>query len=273
MEEKEKKLDADQELAAIGMLLREARLQKGVTLEAVQEETKIRRRYLEALEAGERTAFPGEVYLKGFLKSYARFLGLPGDELVARYASALAPGSEDKERTRLPTVPAGRFLPRGTVLAATLLAVLLVAGVSVLVRSPAPREPAPKEQPPVTVPAPAAPAPAAPSSPELATELTAPKVQLVVDQPREAVYQVSGAEILLEVTVVGERCWVAVRRDDGPEEVATLTRGERRSYRAGDKVWLRAGDPGALVVTVNGVALGPAGQAGRPRNLTFRRAE
>ena len=85
MPDKDVPQDQTPVLVQIGALLRETRESKEITLDAVQEETKIRRHYLQALEQGKKELLPGDVYLKGFLKNYACFLGLPGEELVRRY--------------------------------------------------------------------------------------------------------------------------------------------------------------------------------------------
>ncbi|NPV71312.1 MAG: DUF4115 domain-containing protein [Firmicutes bacterium] len=69
----------------IGDLLRRQREERGVSLADAQAATKIRRRYLEALEAGEELSYPGEVYYRGFMKTYAAFLGLDGAAVVAKY--------------------------------------------------------------------------------------------------------------------------------------------------------------------------------------------
>jgi cytoskeleton protein RodZ len=69
----------------IGRVLREAREALGLSLEGCEEGTKIRRKYLEAMEDGRVYDLPGEVYLKGFLRSYGNFLGLDGAALVEQY--------------------------------------------------------------------------------------------------------------------------------------------------------------------------------------------
>lgn len=76
-----------EEVEEIGLRLREAREAKGLALEAAEDETKIRRKYLEALESGNPAELPGEVYLKGFLRSYGNWLGFDGDSLVEEYKS------------------------------------------------------------------------------------------------------------------------------------------------------------------------------------------
>ncbi|MCF8564823.1 DUF4115 domain-containing protein [Alicyclobacillus tolerans] len=70
----------------LGRQLREKRLQLGIDLDTVQEKTKIRKRYLKALEEGNWDVIPGEVYARGFVRSYAEFLGLDGQELLRLFA-------------------------------------------------------------------------------------------------------------------------------------------------------------------------------------------
>lgn len=69
----------------IGHILREARENKGLTLEEVQAQTRINARYLAALESGQYNALPTPVHVRGFLRNYARFLGLEPQPLLDRY--------------------------------------------------------------------------------------------------------------------------------------------------------------------------------------------
>lgn len=62
--------------------LRIAREAKGIALKEVEEITKIRTKYLQALEDGDYGVLPGGVYTVGFLRSYARFLDLDAENLV-----------------------------------------------------------------------------------------------------------------------------------------------------------------------------------------------
>jgi cytoskeletal protein RodZ len=66
----------------VGEQLREARETKGLDLHRVERDTKIRTKYLEALESGDFGDLPGEVYARGFLRNYATYLGLDADEVV-----------------------------------------------------------------------------------------------------------------------------------------------------------------------------------------------
>ncbi|MEF2232054.1 MAG: RodZ domain-containing protein [Pseudodesulfovibrio sp.] len=65
----------------LGSILREAREKKGLSIAVVMEATKISRTNLTALENGDRSALPHPVYAKGFVRSYARYLGLDAEEL------------------------------------------------------------------------------------------------------------------------------------------------------------------------------------------------
>ncbi|GGJ04554.1 XRE family transcriptional regulator [Alicyclobacillus cellulosilyticus] len=75
----------DERLRELGMRLKRERERLGLDLGRVQAETKIRTRYLEAIEAGDWSVLPGEVYARGFVRTYARFLGLDGSALLREF--------------------------------------------------------------------------------------------------------------------------------------------------------------------------------------------
>ncbi|NMA01999.1 MAG: helix-turn-helix domain-containing protein [Clostridia bacterium] len=72
-------------MVGIGEKLKEARLKKNLTLTDVENITKIRARYIQALEEENFKILPGNVYIKGFLKTYAKLLELDEKELIAAY--------------------------------------------------------------------------------------------------------------------------------------------------------------------------------------------
>jgi cytoskeleton protein RodZ len=79
----------------IGNSLREARLRQGLDLARAEDDTKIRAKYLQALEDERFEILPAETYVKGFLRTYAEYLGLDGqiyvDEFNSRFVSAEEP--------------------------------------------------------------------------------------------------------------------------------------------------------------------------------------
>ncbi len=75
-------------MRVIGDLLREAREAQGHTLEEVEKATRIRLKYLEALEADDFAALPSRTQARGFLRNYAQFLGLEVEPILAQYNEA-----------------------------------------------------------------------------------------------------------------------------------------------------------------------------------------
>ncbi|NIK68897.1 RodZ domain-containing protein [Paenibacillus sp. BK720] len=72
-------------MSDLGALLRKAREERGLTLDDVQEITKIRKRYLEAIESGDHSVLPGTFYLRAFVKNYCDAVGLDADEVLRLY--------------------------------------------------------------------------------------------------------------------------------------------------------------------------------------------
>jgi cytoskeletal protein RodZ len=95
----------------LGHILREARETKGYTLAEVQDQTRISTRYLEALEGGEYDILPTAVHVRGFLRNYARFLGLDPEPLLNRYLFQHANRPHPLIRRSDPSLPITPPLP------------------------------------------------------------------------------------------------------------------------------------------------------------------
>lgn len=87
--------------SGIGDTLRAARRAQGRTLSDAAEATRVRETYLAALEQGDFGALGGDVYTRGFLRSYARYLELDPEPLVQAYLAEV-PGAEPRGRGRGP---------------------------------------------------------------------------------------------------------------------------------------------------------------------------
>jgi transcriptional regulator with XRE-family HTH domain len=96
-------LNDDEEIHKLGEVLRAAREARGVDLARVERDTKIRTRYLSALERGEYRELPGAVYTKGFLRNYGAYLGLDSEYLIDLYR--LESAAPTVERPMVPTPP------------------------------------------------------------------------------------------------------------------------------------------------------------------------
>jgi len=85
----------------IGNSLREARMRQGLDYSQVELATKIRAKYIKALEDEQFELLPGGTYIKGFLRSYSEYLGLDGQLYVDEYKSRfIADGPEEATRER-----------------------------------------------------------------------------------------------------------------------------------------------------------------------------
>jgi cytoskeletal protein RodZ len=92
----------------IGNSLREARERQGLGYPEIELATKIRAKYIRALEEEDFTSIPGDAYIRGFLRTYAEYLGLDGDVYVDEYASRFITSWRDElpprpERRRIRT--------------------------------------------------------------------------------------------------------------------------------------------------------------------------
>lgn len=117
------------EAARLGEELRDARVALGLSLEDIAASLRIRRPYLVALEEGRVHDLPAPAYAVGFVRTYARALGLDEDEVVRRFREASGPVVQRKTDLVFPEPVPERGLPAGAViLVGAMLAVGAYAG-------------------------------------------------------------------------------------------------------------------------------------------------
>lgn len=235
----------------IGDALKEAREAQGRTLEDVARAVRARIEQLRALEEEQFDLFPGEVYAKGFLRSYAIELGLDPAPLLDVYRSQVSSPHEIPASTLVTgTVPQG---PRRTTpppwLAWVLIGVAVVAGLAFLgmISQGFLPESASSEE--VASPPPA-PAPA----PEVAEE---PDPQPEPEPEPEPVYD--GLEMLVTFEASS---WIRVTLDGVVVQQGTVATGETRPYQADERIALRIGNAGGVRIELNGHDLGTMGASG-----------
>ena len=116
-------------MARLGDALRSQREQMGVTLEQATEDTRIREKFLQAIESGDYQSLPGTVYTKGFLRNYAGYLNLDPEEMLALYTGER--GGSEPARSFAPMRPLVKrsfiFTP------AVLVPVVVLAGILLFV--------------------------------------------------------------------------------------------------------------------------------------------
>src|SRR5439155_25636473 len=126
-------------MAEIGSTLRETRIRKKIDITTVEDATKIRAKYLRAIENEEWSVLPGPTYVKTFLRTYAQYLGLDAHLLVDEYSARFeepeelelpAFSREQRIRTRVRRVgPPSRLTAVG-VAALAIILFLLVLGLT-----------------------------------------------------------------------------------------------------------------------------------------------
>jgi len=274
---------------SVGEALRQAREARGISLAEAEEATKVRQKFLEALEQDDFQRLPGEVYRRGFLKSYAIYLGLDPEPLLARYRAQRAPAEEQKAApgvsaprtggtvesgppaapaTAAPIQPLARPLgpttPFNTAIfwVPLLVIALLVAGFFAYQRYGQPygqrllamftrATPTPTFVPtPTSTPTPPLPTPIPTPQPTATPALS----------PTPTAPTPPG--IVVDVRVL-DRVWLRVTVDDAVVFEGVLEPVTVRSWSGRNRVAIKSGIPGSTYVTVNGEykgAMGPPGQ-------------
>jgi cytoskeleton protein RodZ len=292
-------------LQEIGCLLREERERQGKSIEEIMEATRISRRNIAAIEAGDEKDLPHPVYAKGFVRSYARVLGLDADEVADRLAATYAPEEEDEEESSscrqtqsLPHVSTGSRKSPWLVIVAVIVLLILLGWLVWSVGSGTQEEasedfpPASVEAPPAPAPPAAVPEPAIPEQGEGALESDLPVVPaanatqaqpaLPEEQGEESVpsaMQEPAAEIPVEpvkepnrihITVkAGEQCWLQAQLDDGQIREAFIRDGQSVTFTFEDQGWVRLGNAGGVQVTFNGASVPFDGVEGQVKTLHF----
>jgi cytoskeletal protein RodZ len=246
---------------AIGSDLREAREQRGLTLRDISERTKIRQAVLRAIENDDFQGLPGSVIMRGFLKLYAREVGLDPDDIGRRYTAEVEGPTIEEQAIQAHAVSPGESTRRVARLAvgAILLAAVL-GGAWFWLRAPETRsvsETAPQAAPalpPAAAPAPTAAAPAAVPPDPAPGPAAAGTAGAASD----------GLRIELQVT---EDSWIAATADGQQSVYRVVGAGERVEMRAKTEAVLRIGVPTAVTISVNGRPLKPYGRPGMPTTL------
>ena len=213
----------------IGASLREARLRRGLSPGDVEQATRIRTRYLGAIEEERWELLPGDAYAKGFLRTYAEYLGLDGDLYVDEWNSRFAHHEEAPPVEPVPAARRRREILRPAA-AGIALAVVAAAAAAWMLGSSG-RTPHPRTAP--TAPATTRAAPAKP-----------PPTQPAPAAPADAVFRAARG-----------RCWLLVRSASATGPVLyeqVLEQGASLRLRVGGGLWVRMGAPWNLDLTVAG---------------------
>lgn len=289
-------------MSELGQLLKQSRMEKGISLDDLQETTKIQKRYLLAIEEGNYKILPGSFYVRAFIKSYAEAVGLEPGEVLHMYQNVIpSPRPEHaiepirKKRSSARNTDRWNKWISGIVL---WLFIILIAGLiyyflynyyglrppnEQILDNDDPRvtdQVGMGEEPGTTIPdgqSPVSPPGTEPPVTEPPPDETEPDLEPIVKLAKSEsgldYYDVEYAEhIVLELTVVGDACWIQVVELDGPNRVkleeGTINHGDIRTYEVGNSVYLNIGRASALDIKVNGESI-PRGEAPNPKKFQF----
>ncbi len=239
----------------IGDILRQAREEKGVSIKDIQEVTKIRLRYLEAIDEGDFEAIPGEVYRKGFIVNYANTIGLDGQEILQKYNDLKTAQeeqarqeqflAEQEENTSSKPNLNNDWLKGVYLGVAGALAIVLLISFFLL-----------------------------PSLHELKSEETVKPVAIEEAHERPDYNQTLFPAPITITAEFKQRVWVQVVADG---EYIFMRDGRTFEPSEPVQVWtaqqemeIKMGNPAGIELTFNGKKLGPLGQAGISKTVKFK---
>lgn len=246
----------------IGAILREAREEQGRELSEAAAATSMRVTQLQAIEDDRWEQFGGDVYAKGFLKSYAVWLGLDPEPLLEKYRRYVQHDAMDPlALTAGPVTGEGRSeVPAWLLRFGAALGVLALAlGLVNLVQS---RTPEPAD---VSTPA-AAPDPVASPEPEDEADDT----DGGNGEPSEAAPSPSPAFEGVELTLAFEgSSWVSVTVDGQSRQEGLFNEGDVLDLKGETDIIVRLGNAGGVRALLNGQSYGPFGSPGDVRDIRF----
>jgi len=120
-------------MESLGRYLRHERELRQISLEEIAQTTRIPLRMLHHLEQDQHDLLPGEVFTRGFLKSYARSVGLPTDEVLSRYGER--EGAEEEAPAPMTAItPPEKGRRFGIAIALVILLILFTLALSIVLR-------------------------------------------------------------------------------------------------------------------------------------------
>ncbi len=215
----------------IGSTLRETRVRRKTTLQQAEDDTKIRVKYIQAMENDDFDLMPSAAYVKGFLRTYSDYLGLDGDVMIEEYRSRFEPNEEHEPfggNSALGRPHAHRR--RNTLTFIAVICLLLIGVLYVIGRGG-------------TTGKQGTPLPVTVISPTPKTTPTA--------------HHTSSASRRFTVRLVatGGACWVQVRTTGltGPVVYeSTMAQGQAYTLKTRQPVYVRLGVPAYVAITVGG---------------------
>lgn len=274
-------------MGSLGQMLQEGRRRQGLSLEQVEERTKIRRKHLEALEGGDYDHLPEKVYTRGFVRNYAQLLDLDLSEVLKAYEEET--GAEEGQEEVWQNHPqvmetTSLSLERSWFSIDLLVGLVIMLGIlgfgyylydrfimgsdnpfgfianepgssetSAVAGSPESTTPSLTITTDGTTSSPIAEGTESPGLPPLVLSLTP---------------TVPSSRVQVRIETV-DRVWLRVRVDGTQVFEGVLDSGFSQVWEGRREIYFRSGNAGGILVTVNGRELGPLGGSGEVADWTW----
>lgn len=235
---------------SIGGVLKKTRLQYGLTLEQVHQATRIKHIYLEALEDEDFERLPGAVYVTGFVRSYADYLGLDSEQMLQLLKKKTGP-KPVRPVYNFPIANDEQKIPGKKIVIGSTLALIIILSALAVGKSGSKTDEIP------AVPKELANQMAVPEKPaeEAAPEASATPEQVEKPKPHPVVMKAV------------EDVWLEIRDGEGkPVFSRVLKTGEEYWVPADENSYaMTTGNAGGLQMVVEGVVMSPMGKTGEVR--------
>ena len=256
-------------MSGFGNSFKSARESQGLKLEEIAQETRISARFLRAIEEEKFRDLPGGLFNRGFIRTYAKRLGIDAEQSVSEYKALVKEANADESETLTKVSlenSEGHVLPIaiGTLVVLVVLFYVFASDPGVPTEAAAPRleesevsarrEPAPIPQP----------------APETLERINLP-ARIATPVPPTAQTELTDNATGFDVRIdVHNDTWVSVQSDgEAVVEGVILGAGTTRRYSANEALELTIGNAAGLTLSINGREVPTLGRDGQVRILTI----
>lgn len=239
---------------SFGRYLRTRRLEKGVNLEVISRETKIRMDCLLLIEQEDHNRLPAEVFVKGFLRAYAKIIGVDEDDVIRRYLSSLQVFKESA-RSEDDLIRLNKnYWPRLLLSIGALLCIIAFSVYVVSFFQGRPSTPAPKSE-------------QFRQQKEIVEDIhdrtsEPPEVSSPIEKHSEDILE----KLLLKIMAL-EVTWIKVIIDEKDPKEYVMHPGDHLELEASSDFNLLIGNAGGVKLTLNDESLGVLGKSGQVVNV------
>lgn len=279
----------------IGALLEKTRKERELSLDQVEQATKIRKRYLKGLEQGDYGTLPDAVYARGFLKTYANYLGLNGEELAEQLKILRKPRRErhlNYSNFRKTGFDEALINPGGlagtdrrgvsgatilTIIVSVLVIAIVIGALYYVGRGS--QTSTPGEKHPSGTPSQKSNSPGPDKASNSKSGSSSGNKSKNADSAsstdaKSTKPQATPDSLRVAVRVKGSPAWCSIQSDGKVAYQQVAQPGFSQTFKARQKIVITTGNAGALAVEVNGQDIGSLGGAGEvvTRDFTLKSA-